>query len=138
MEKNKIKVTTFRNEFSQTNLQIENARKVSLESTIGNLFKIEDAEILDGKIIYSVRTLNSRKMPIGSLITISVKSSNSIFNKEMALQSLTGTKSFVVRFENLGHWLMATKSGLREGLSADSAELVNVAMKDVIANASND
>lgn len=137
MEKKQVKVSTFKDEFSQSNLQIENARKSPLEVTIGNLFKLEDAELLNGKTIYSVRTLNSRKMPIGSLLTVSVKSTNSIFNKEMALQSLTGTQSYVVRFENLGHWLMGTKTGLREGLSADNALLVDVPMKDVIANASN-
>lgn len=130
--KNQVKVSTFKQEFLQNNLQIENARKLALPAAIGNLFKIEDAEVVNGKTIYSVRTLNSAKMPIGSLLKISVKNTSTIFTKKMAYDSLTGSKSYVVRFENLCHWLMSTKTGLREGLSADNAELVNVQMKDVI------
>lgn len=131
-------ISSFNNDYTLANVPIENARRLSLEKTIGNVFKVEDAESIKSgdniRTIYSVRTLNSQGMPTGTLINIIVKGQESVFDKQMALDTLTGVKAYIIRFDNINHWIMATKSGLREGLNAEKAEIINIPIDKVIKN----
>lgn len=130
--------SSFKSAYILSNVPIENARRLDLEKAIGNAFKIEDAETVKNgneiRTTYSVRTLNSQEMPTGTLINIVIKGQESVFNKQMALDTLTGVKAYIIRFDNINHWLMATKSGLREGLSAEKAEIINIPIEKVIKN----
>lgn len=130
--------STFKNNYELSGTPIENARRLPLETTIGNIFKIEDAETVKQgdttRVTYSVRTLNSKELPIGTLIKIGVKNSESVFSHQMALNTLKGSQIYTIRFDGVSHWILATHNGLREGLSADKAEIVNVAIDKVINN----
>lgn len=136
------KKSSFATDFELNGASIENARRKSLESTIGDWFKMEDASVIkkgdEIKTVYSVRTLNSQSLPVGSLINISVKNSQNIFDKQKALDTLTGTKSYVVRFDKISHWIFGTQNGLREGLTAENVEFVNVPVTLIMHSKSDD
>lgn len=128
--------SSFATSYALSGVSIENARRKSLEDAIGSVFKIEDSNVIqkgnDSRVVYSVRTLNSTGLPIGTTLKVSVKDDTNIFDEKKAFETLAGTKSYVVRFINLGHWIMGTSKGLLEGLTAERAEIVNVPVSEVV------
>lgn len=145
MEENKKVVTlsTFVPTSGKSRMPIASARQRSLQTVIGNVFKInggftEEVENRDdnGKIekvsraVYECQTLNSRYLQVGTKLTIKIKNATSILNPEQNKQLLLNTGTLVAAFDDLNHWSMPSNG--MEGLSASEIRVLDIPLQEAL------
>lgn len=138
--KNGEELTTFQ-EVGSKKTPIQTALTRPLVEVIGKCFlllsgsteMVEDSSNDNKEIpraVYEVRTISTNaKLPIGTVLTIKVKGSQSILNDEDNKKLLLGIeKNKVVAFDNLSHWIFNGS----EGLSASGVRVLDVTPQEAM------
>jgi len=133
------KKTTF-SIVDRKNLPVTSALQKSLPMATGDTFKLESAAeevVIDSKTekevpraVYQVRTLTSRILPIGTLLTVKVKGQENFFKSvpDFNQKLLLGELTQLVVFEDLSLW---TFNG-SEGLNSSKIVPIQAKISDIV------
>lgn len=141
-ENKKAMITSsFASNTGSSRTPVLNAMMLPLKSVIGDLFALvsatteevqdfNDPEKVTNRAVYTVRTLtNKSKLPLGSILTVKIKDSESIFSEKDNAALLLGASSIVVSFDDLAHWNM---NGV-EGLSAQAIHRAKISLQEAVS-----
>lgn len=133
-------LSTF-NDSSSKRTPIQSALTRPLVEAIGKCFLLlsgtieevqdpnDEAKTLP-RAVYEVRVVSSRtRLPIGTVLTVKIKGSESVINEEENKKLLLGLeKNKVVAFDDLSHW----NFNGNEGLSASNIRVLEVSPQEAM------
>ena len=111
---------------------------VPLKTIIGTLFKLESehrevsvnrqtGEKIARDVV-DVRTLNSKYLPVGTMLTFKMKNVKPMLSKDDQQALLLGTVQVVVVFKDVLYWTI----GNNEGLTASSMLVTEMSIQDAV------
>lgn len=143
MAEQKLEVSTFTSSTVSRRMPITAARQRTLQSTIGNVFKVVGGytEFVESRndngeskkvprAVYDCQTLNSGYLPLGTQLTVKIKGVGSVLNNEQNQALLLGSGVMVVAFDDLNQWSIPS-SGM-EGLSASGMRVLNISLEQAL------
>ena len=129
--------STFATQYESNRLPLTTLLQQPVVYATGDLFRLvgsstEEAEDKDGnkvaRAVYSVQTLNSPTLKVGTMLTFKIKGENSVLSEEDNLALLKGETIPVVAFDNIRLWQV----GNNEGLSADHMRPLTISPTDAL------
>lgn len=130
--------TTFKPEESRKKIESARLSVVPLKTIIGTLFKLESehrevsvnrqtGEKIARDVV-DVRTLNSKYLPVGTMLTFKMKNVKPMLSKDDQQALLLGTVQVVVVFKDVLYWTI----GNNEGLTASSMLVTEMSIQDAV------
>lgn len=136
-----IEVSTFATQTESKSTPIQAALQQPLAFAIGKLFALvsgrteevvdyDDPNKISKRAVYEVRVISQKaKLPLGTILEIKIKDSQSILSEEDNVNLLLGSaQQPVVAFDQLSHWVM----GRREGLSASDIRVLKISVQEAM------
>lgn len=133
--------STFVGSAESKSTPIQSVLQLPLAYATGKLFALvsgrnekvadyDDPNKVSTRAIYEVRVISKKaKLPLGTILEIKIKDSQSILTEEDNVNLLLGVaQQPVVAFDQLSHWVM----NRREGLSASGIRILKMGVQEAM------